>query len=181
MQKIHQKSVWYFFVRYLGGSLIAGGAFSIFLILPMIFFAIASLMKASQAGLSNVLERLPFLVVFLLPLIFLMLLIIIFCYIWSKLVYRNWRYELKEKILNINKGVIHKKYITIPYQNIQNVDIQRDLVARFLKLSNLLVQTAGYSGIRGAEGKIPGLDPKIAQDLKKTLLKKIEKNKNNSL
>jgi membrane protein YdbS with pleckstrin-like domain len=101
-----------------------------------------------------------------------------FCYFWAGLSYRFWQYELTENALRIEKGVIFKKYISIPYERIQNVDIYRGILARLLGLSDLQVQTAGYSGYGKhgmmTEGRLPGLDTKVAEELRDKLVGKIK-------
>lgn len=103
---------------------------------------------------------------------------IVFCYIWAKLSYRFWRYQIAEDAIRIEKGVIWKKYISIPYERIQNVDIYRGILARILGLSDLQIQTAGYSGGYGrygrgeSEGKLPGINIRLAEQLRDELIKK---------
>ena len=84
-----------------------------------------------------------------------------------------------EDEFKIERGVINKEYISIPYNKIQNVDIQRGLIARFLGLSDLQVQTAGYGatgGLRpgGSEGRLPGLDVDIADEIRKNIMKRVK-------
>jgi len=78
--------------------------------------------------------------------------------------------------MKIEKGVIWKKYISIPYERIQNVDIYRGILARILGLSDLHIQTAGYSAYgkhgMGSEGRFPGLDTRTAEQLREQLVKR---------
>jgi len=91
--------------------------------------------------------------------------VLIFAFIWAKLTYHFYRYELTEEGFRKELGVIFKKYVTIPYDRIQNVDIYRGILARILGLSDLNIQTAGMSasvgrfGVSGggAEGRLPAL------------------------
>jgi len=106
------------------------------------------------------------------------LLIIIFYY-WAKLTYRFWKYEITEDAVRIERGVIWKKYISIPYERIQNVDIYRGVLARILGLSALNIQTAGYSGGGGRygvlvtpEGNLPGISVDMAEQLRDDLVKR---------
>ena len=46
-------------------------------------------------------------------------------YIWARLSYKNYRYRLTDLALEKELGVISKKYVSIPYDKIQNVDIYR--------------------------------------------------------
>lgn len=106
----------------------------------------------------------------------------IFFWIWAKLTYHFYRYELREDGFRKELGIIWKKYVTIPYDRIQNVDIYRGVTARILGLSDLNIQTAGAStqvsrslyGSRGigAEGRLPGLSREVAEQLRDELIKR---------
>ena len=90
-----------------------------------------------------------------------------------KYYYHFFRYELEKDCLKIEKGIIWKKYIAIPYKKIQNIDISRGPLDRLFKLSNLHIQTAaGLSPVKysGYEGSICGLSVQQAQELQKELL-----------
>ncbi|MBZ9572003.1 PH domain-containing protein [Patescibacteria group bacterium] len=161
MEKLHPKVVWIFFFQFLFAPLFIG-------------FFIAPLLIVIQRKISEGAVVLPW--GWLISGLFLY---IIFCYIWAKLTYRFWRYQLTEDAIKIEKGVIWKKYISIPYERIQNIDIYRGVLARLLGLSDLQIQTAGYSGGygkygRGTEGKLPGIDIQIAEQLREDLIKKVK-------
>lgn len=107
-------------------------------------------------------------------------------YIWAKLSYRFYKYELVEDGFRKESGVIWKKYVTIPYERIQNVDIYRGILARMLGLSDLQIQTAGMSatvgrygfGGAGAEGRLPGVSQQDAEKLRDGLIKRARGSKN---
>jgi len=82
---------------------------------------------------------------------------------------------MTEDALRIEKGIIWKKYVSIPYERIQNVDILRGVFARLLGLSDLQVQTAGASGYSRygfAEGRLPGLGISEAEEIRDELIKR---------
>ena len=103
---------------------------------------------------------------------------IILCFVWAKLTYRFYRYELLENGFRKESGVIYKKYVTIPYDRIQNVDINRGILARIFGLSDLHIQTAGASATvsrygvmgSGAEGRLPGVSYEDAEKLRDELI-----------
>ena len=113
---------------------------------------------------------------------------VLFSYIWARLTYYYYRYELTENGFKKEHGVIWKKYVTIPYERIQNVDIYRGVWARILGLSDLHIQTAGMSGPvaqgwrgRGggswtygafAEGRLPGLSKEEAEKVRDELIRR---------
>jgi len=168
MNKLHPRSVWIFFFRSLLLLI-----FTSFFFGPFLFGWIVSI-----GGAEVILSSVPGLL--LIPLLILLLILfgyLVVGYIWARLTYHFWRYELTEDVLKIERGVISKKYISIPYERIQNVDIRRGLLARILRLSSLQVQTAGYSAIAGkhgfgGEGRLPGLSIDTAEELRERLIKK---------
>lgn len=103
---------------------------------------------------------------------------VIAAYIWAKWEYRFYRYELREDGFRKEHGVIAKKYVTIPYERIQNVDIYRRLIERILGVSTLKIQTAGGSSLGiGAEGSLPGLSHQVAEQLRDELVKRSHEKK----
>jgi len=167
MQKLHPKAVWLFFFRFLFASTIIVIPFAIlFVSLPLM--KIGTIIREVPYGTPWGLISLAFL---------LWIIYIIFCFVWATLTYRFWRYQFTEEAIKIEKGVILKKYISIPYERIQNVDIYRGIFERILGLSELHIQTAGYSSYgkygMGTEGKLPGLDIQTAEQLREELIKKV--------
>lgn len=106
-----------------------------------------------------------------------------FAFIWAKLTYHFYRYELTDLGFRKESGVIWKKYVTIPYARIQNVDINRGILARILGLSDLMIQTAGASasfnkygmGGVGSEGRLPGVSKEDAEILRDELVRRASK------
>jgi uncharacterized membrane protein YdbT with pleckstrin-like domain len=99
--------------------------------------------------------------------------------VWNKFAYNAYKYELTEDAFKKEQGVISKKYVSIPYERIQNVDIYRGPIARILGLSDLQIQTAGGSfnprkRNRGsdAEGRLPGLAAADAAAMRDELIKR---------
>lgn len=114
---------------------------------------------------------------------------LVLCFVWAKLTYHFYRYELTEAGFRKELGVIYKKYVTIPYDRIQNVDINRGIVARILGLSDLNIQTAGASATvgrygamgMGAEGRLPALSKETAEQLRDELIRRARQSKNQGL
>jgi uncharacterized membrane protein YdbT with pleckstrin-like domain len=105
----------------------------------------------------------------------------IFAEIYARLSYKFWRYEFTPQNLKIEKGIVWKKYSSIPYERVQNVDLQRGIFARMFGFSSLNIQTAGYSaGPRGmptAEGSLPAVSLEDGEKIREFLMHKIS-NKN---
>lgn len=115
--------------------------------------------------------------------------LLVFFFIWAKLTYHFYRYELTDAGFRKELGVIYKKYVTIPYDRIQNIDIYRGILARILGLSDLNIQTAGasatvrrygVSGI-GSEGRLPALSREVAEQLRDELIQRARQSKSQGL
>lgn len=159
MKKLDKKAFWLFFVGAVSSSII-----------PVVLLGFYAVIETrSVRPLLAVSELLPWVggvVAF-----------IVFCsFVWAVLHYRYYRYSLGEQGFQKEYGIIWKKYVTIPYSRIQNVDIYRGLLARILGLSDLNIQTAGAgvpSGSAagfGAEGRLPGLSRADAERVRDELL-----------
>lgn len=164
MQKLNPKAVWIFFIQNLIGSL----AISFFIL----FFGLAAL-----AEIINVYYWLKYLLFILL----LFVILIILSWIFAKLAYRFWGYQLADESFKKEQGIIWKKYASIPYERIQNIDIHRGILERFLGLSSLHIQTAGASAVVygrgrisgvGSEGYLPGLGREVAEQLRDELVRR---------
>ncbi len=114
-----------------------------------------------------------------------LILIIIIGEIYARLAYQFWKYDFTNTELKIESGIIWKKYKSIPYQRIQNVEIHRGLIARICGFSNIAIHTAGYSapvhrgiwnlGGSGAEGGIPSVSIEEGEKIRQFVMNKIGK------
>ncbi len=102
--------------------------------------------------------------------------------IYARMSYNRWFYEFTDTNLKVEKGIIWKRYSNVPYERVQNVDIQRGIIARMLGFSSVNIQTAGYSMPAGggygmqSEGYIPAVPTDEAEKIRDFLMKKITKN-----
>ncbi|MDP3947462.1 MAG: PH domain-containing protein [bacterium] len=174
MKQLDPKAVWLLLLIYLGRWAVLFG--------PLVFIAIGVLFlpgdtQKSTGGSSVAYPPAYF---FSLLLAF-SVLFLIFLYVWARLAYRFYRYELREDGFRKEYGVIYKRYVTIPYDRIQNVDILRGIWARILGLSDLQIQTAGVSGVAGSEGRLPGLSFEEAERLRDELIRRARASKGQGL
>jgi putative membrane protein len=93
------------------------------------------------------------------------------------LIYANFKFCLGDDSLKIKKGVLNKEEVAIPYRQIQDVDIRRDLSFQMLGLSRIVILTAGHEddekpGDDESEGELPALDKDLAEWLQAELLKR---------
>ncbi|TSC77921.1 MAG: hypothetical protein G01um101424_55 [Parcubacteria group bacterium Gr01-1014_24] len=100
----------------------------------------------------------------------------VLCFVLAKLTYHYYRYEMTEHVFKKEHGIIWKKYVSIPYDRIQNVDIYRGILARLLGLSDIQIQTAGgiTAGSYGAfsEGRLIGVSKEEAERLRDELIQR---------
>lgn len=182
MQNLDPKSVWIFFFSFL----LRG-----FFIFVFFSFWITPILLGFFVSGSGQLEREDVnFIGFFFSMIGLFLVIFglyaAFCLFMAKLTYKNWKYELAEGAFKKESGVIWKKYVSVPYERIQNIDINRGIFARMLGLSDLQIQTAGSSAVyygrggiagAGSEGRLPALDKNIAEKLRDELVKRAKDSK----
>lgn len=159
MQKLHPKAVWVFFFRFL----VIGFGVLIFAFFMIMNATLYQTLKKGEMGGTFLWWFIPIFIFY-----------ILFCYIWAKLTYRFWNYQLRESVFKIEHGVIWKKYVSIPYERIQNIDINRGLLDRIFGLSDLHIQTAGYTGSARTEGRLPGLLPEDAERLREDLITRVK-------
>src|SRR3990167_9460200 len=177
MKQLDPKAVWLFFFSFIVRTLI-----------PLIFLSFWSLafLSDSPENLNNTGEvSLSFLnwLWVIIPAF------LVLCFVWAKLTYHFYRYELLDNGFRKESGVIYKKYVTVPYDRIQNVDINRGILARILGLSDLNIQTAGASAIvsryglmgGGAEGRLPAVSMAVGEQLRDELIQRTRQSKNQGL
>jgi uncharacterized membrane protein YdbT with pleckstrin-like domain len=92
------------------------------------------------------------------------------------LIYINYKFMLGEDSLKIKRGILNKEEIAIPYRQIQDVNIERDLGFQMMGLSRIAILTAGNQQEKNAdeeaEGILPAMDRALAEWLQGELLKR---------
>lgn len=173
MKRLEPKAVWLFFIQNSIGWIL-------FILFTSSCFIFPFIMSFIEDRPSRVNSFGTIGLLYIVGLIVVSVFIILLCYVIAKLTYSNYKYELKDDGFYKESGVITKKYVTIPYERIQNVDINRGIVARLLGLSDLHIQTAGMSASYGkygaygvgAEGRLPALSEADALTVRDELIKR---------
>ncbi|MDO8664926.1 MAG: PH domain-containing protein [Candidatus Liptonbacteria bacterium] len=92
------------------------------------------------------------------------------------LVYIHYEFQLGDHALKIKRGIFHKEEIAIPYRQIQNVNVRRDVAYQIFGLSKLIIQSAGHDDPNDphddAQGVLPALDRHLAESAKEEILKR---------
>ncbi len=108
--------------------------------------------------------------------------------IYARMSYNRFLYEITNEGIKIEQGIIWKKYTSIPYERVQNVDIQRGIIARMLGFSTVQIETAGQSGMNShygfkfgnrnreykSEGYLPAIDSVGAEEMRAFIMKQIK-------
>ena len=95
-----------------------------------------------------------------------LLLLVLFWY-WVGLYYESMWYELREDEINWKRGVWFRTTGIVPYNRITNLDVRQGPFMRYLRISNLAIQTAGYSGQAVPEIRIEAIEH--AEELRELL------------
>ncbi len=79
--------------------------------------------------------------------------------IWIPYAFRALEYSIDDEGVKMKSGVIWKKFVTVPYHKITNVDITQGPMQRYYNIGTIHVQTAGAGGQQGqkAELKLNGI------------------------
>ena len=91
--------------------------------------------------------------------LFIWLVIMILTAVWIPAAFKALEYTIDEDGVKMKGGVVWKKYVTVPYSKITNVDITRGPLQRLFNIGTIHVQTAGAAGKQGekAELKLAGI------------------------
>jgi membrane protein YdbS with pleckstrin-like domain len=94
-------------------------------------------------------------------------LIFVLLWVWVGMYYESMSYELREDEINWKRGVWFRSTGIVPYNRITNLDVRQGPFMRMLKISNLSIQTAGYSGQAVPEIQIEAIE--YAEELRELI------------
>lgn len=86
--------------------------------------------------------------------------------VWPAVAFRAFRYAVRPDDFLVEQGVFWKQAVCVPRHRIQHVDTRQGPLERLVGVSRLLVYTA--AGL-SADGSIPALDEKVAEELRDQL------------
>jgi len=112
---------------------------------------------------------------FIIGLFILSFLLIVFGLFISWFEYISFNFILSENALIIRRGFFSKKEISIPYRQIENIDIEQSFNFKMMGVSKLVILTAGNDN-NDKEGESEGvfevIDSKIAVNIREIILQK---------
>lgn len=131
-----------------------------------IFTLLASIPEFSDGTGSN-----PFISATL-PIIIILFLITFITYLYQKWYFAVYFYELTPDFVQIKKGPITPKEITIPYERIQDIYVDQDILDRIFGIYDVHLSSATIAS--GIEAHIDGLEKKAADGLREVLLNSVK-------
>ena len=94
-------------------------------------------------------------------------------YIYQEWYWKVYFYDLTDDFIIIKKHPITPREITIPYERIQDVYVDQDLLDRFFGLYDVHLSSATISS--GMEAHIDGVEKEAADGLRKVLLETVQR------
>lgn len=104
------------------------------------------------------------------------ILLLLVGFIVSWLEYRNFTFDFGEFDLHLARGIIDRKETSIPYRQIQDVNIERNFDHQLMGLAKVVMTTAGHeeNGEKGmSEIVLEPLDKDVAQEIRALLERKV--------
>jgi membrane protein YdbS with pleckstrin-like domain len=169
MNKLHPGAKWQFRI----GGYFMFGIPGIVLCIAMIAPSMGILFSLMEDSNIPEFSNIPIAAIATLSIIIYIIFVIVASEIYAQMSYNRWFYEFTKDGLRLERGIIWKKYSNVPYERIQNIDINRGIIARMLGFSSIMIQTAGYSAQTQAEGHIPAVEMKEAEKIRSLIMKKI--------
>jgi len=102
----------------------------------------------------------------------LLFLIFLLTYLYQRWYFAVYFYDLTSDFIQIKKGPITPREITIPYERIQDVYVDQDLLDRIFGLYDVHLSSATASS--GMEAHIDGVEKQAAEGLRAILLETVK-------
>jgi putative membrane protein len=162
-----KKTFWIFFLQRINAALIL-------LLLTIVLFVLGQQAFLATTQFGD-LAGYTMMAAWIALALFVIALAITFLVAW--LVYSTYKFCLGDDSLKIKRGILNKEEVAIPYRQIQDVDLKRDLSFQMMGLSQIIILTAGHDedekpGDDDTEGILPALDKNLAEWMQAELLKR---------
>lgn len=108
---------------------------------------------------------------YLVYLVVVLIFLLILQFVFSYLTYLNYQFQVQKNAFIVQKGVLKKSKVEIPFHRIQNINIQQNILQQILGVVGFQIETAGESA---SEIKIKALDIQTAKQLKEALLEEVK-------
>ncbi|GGE12527.1 PH domain-containing protein [Psychroflexus salis] len=97
--------------------------------------------------------------------------LVILQFIFSYLSYLKYQFQIQQKAFIVQKGVIKRSKVEIPFHRIQNINLQQNILQQVFGVVGFQIETAGESA---SEIKIKALSQTTAKQLKNALLEDVK-------
>jgi len=94
--------------------------------------------------------------------------------IWIPAFHASLEYVIEADTVKAQSGVLWKRYVTIPFTKITNLDITQGPVQRLFNIGTIHVQTAGASGQQTAKAELRMLGISNLQEVKERIMDRIK-------
>lgn len=101
--------------------------------------------------------------------IIILIVLVILQLLYSYKSYLNFKFHVRDQRFFLSHGVINFTDTDIPFDRIQNININQNIIQKVLNVVGIEIETAGQ---KSAEIKIKALSEEVAIDLKQILLQK---------
>jgi putative membrane protein len=144
--------------------------------LSLIFVVIIALVMGVISIFGMDISTRAFLIAAAIGLVILVIIILFVIYFYQKWYFAVYFYDLTEDFIIIRKGPITPHEITIPYERVQDVYVDQDLLDRIMGLYDVHLSSATSSS--GAAAHIDGVEKEAADGLRNVLLKTVQQKMN---
>jgi len=137
-------------------------------LISLIFYRIGNVLEGNFSLFFNRIASIGFLISSIIVLITLFL---------TWLEYSSYGFFLDENSFKVRRGIIQKEEISIPYRQIQSVNIKRSLFDQIIGINKLIILTAGTEDKEEkikteSEAILPAIDKNLAQKIQEELLRR---------
>lgn len=109
---------------------------------------------------------------FLTPLVIFFIISVIANFLYEYWYFAVYHYDLTEDLIIIKKGPITTHEITVPYERIQDVYVDQDILDRILGLYDVHLSTA--TNVSAMEAHIDGVEKEASEGLRTLLLETVQ-------
>jgi len=102
------------------------------------------------------------------------LIIMIPIIIWIPIAFRALEYYIDSEGVKMKGGVIWRKYVTVPYSKITNVDVTQGPLQRYCNIGTIHIQTAGAGGQQGAKAELKLTGIRKLEEIRDIIIKNVK-------
>ena len=101
------------------------------------------------------------------------LIIMVLSLLWISAYYRSINYAIEEDAIRGEIGVFWKKFVTVPFTKITNIDATQGPLQRMLGIGTIFVQTAGAAGNQAVRAELQLIGIRYIEGVREKIREKI--------